>query len=158
MLVPLAHADPEVYIIILPVFGVISQAIAGYERKPVFGPLGMVFAMVAIGLVGFYVWSHHLYTVTAKPSEPRFDHRNPDDCTLVLCTSGQNAAMAQEFMRIGCLLSATVMLSLLLAHAQGFVWVQAVDLKFRSSLTSASFAGRHGCNWPLGIINRHCIR
>jgi heme/copper-type cytochrome/quinol oxidase subunit 1 len=52
-----------VYIIILPVFGAISQAIAGYERKPVFGPLGMVFAMMAIGLVGFYVWAHHLYTV-----------------------------------------------------------------------------------------------
>lgn len=46
---------PEVYIIVLPVFGVLSQAIAGYERKPVVGSLGIVFAMMAIGLVGFYV-------------------------------------------------------------------------------------------------------
>jgi cytochrome c oxidase subunit I len=54
---------PEVYIIILPAFGVVSQIIATFARKPVFGYLGMAYAMVAIGVIGFVVWAHHMYTV-----------------------------------------------------------------------------------------------
>ncbi|WP_436642902.1 cytochrome c oxidase subunit I [Microbaculum sp. FT89] len=54
---------PEVYIIVLPAFGVVSQVIATFSRKPVFGYLGMAYAMVAIGAVGFIVWAHHMYTV-----------------------------------------------------------------------------------------------
>ncbi|MGB3718112.1 MAG: cytochrome c oxidase subunit I [Proteobacteria bacterium] len=53
---------PEVYIIILPGFGIVSQVIATFSRKPVFGYLGMAYAMVAIGVVGFVVWAHHMYT------------------------------------------------------------------------------------------------
>src|SRR5271169_823470 len=63
---------PEVYILILPGFGIVSQVVATFSRKPVFGYLGMAYAMVAIGGIGFVVWAHHMFTTGMSLNAQRY--------------------------------------------------------------------------------------
>jgi cytochrome c oxidase subunit 1 len=55
------YSHPAVYIMILPAMGVVSELVATYARRPVFGYHGMAYALMAIALISFFVWAHHMF-------------------------------------------------------------------------------------------------
>ncbi|WP_019172517.1 cytochrome c oxidase subunit I [Pseudaminobacter salicylatoxidans] len=63
---------PEVYIMILPAFGIVSHVISTFSKKPIFGYLGMAYAMIAIGVIGFVVWAHHMFIVGISAETQRY--------------------------------------------------------------------------------------
>ena len=63
---------PEVYMIIVPGFGIMSHIISTFSKKPIFGYLPMVYAMVSIGVLGFVVWAHHMYTVGLSTTQQSY--------------------------------------------------------------------------------------
>lgn len=61
------YSHPAVYIMILPAFGIVSEVLPTFARKPIFGYKAIAFSSVAIGLVGFMVWAHHMFTSGMVP-------------------------------------------------------------------------------------------
>ena len=59
---------PEVYILILPAMGIVSEVLPTFSRKPLFGYTAIVFAGLVIGFMGWFVWSHHMFTVGLGPA------------------------------------------------------------------------------------------
>ncbi len=104
---------PEVYLAILPGMGVVSHILANFARKPVFGHRTMVFAMLAIGVLGFLVWGHHMFISGMNP-------RIAIAFSLLTIVIGVPSAV-KTFNWLGTLWGASIRLTTPMLFAIGFV-------------------------------------
>ena len=73
------YSHPAVYIMMLPGFGIISEVLAVKSRKPIFGYRMMAFSLLAIVVLGFTVWAHHMFVVGHAGVDPRPDDDHDGD-------------------------------------------------------------------------------
>src|SRR3546814_15770239 len=78
---------PEVYIVALPAFGIVSDLISVHARKNIFGYRMMVWAIVIIGALSFFVWAHHMYVSGMNPYFGRSEERRVGKVCVCTCRS-----------------------------------------------------------------------
>ncbi len=122
---------PEVYMMILPAFGVISQVVATFSRKAIFGYLGMVYALVAIGAIGFIVWAHHMFVTGINlPAQQYFSF-----ATMVIAVP----TGIKVFSWIATMWGGSIDFKTPMLWALGFIFVFTVGGVTGVNLASASF-------------------